>query len=304
MTEEKQKNKRTEVVWTSENLSESIHNFLGSLGVSTDTEAKHGTWSEPVGSATSADVTLNFSVGEVAVHALDSSENLLEADLHYIGEIDFEVTGDTAKTVKLGQRKPGINLNLANPFTWLSSKRPRLDWNIGLSPTVPVVLNVNGGVGSAKLDLAGLQINGFVMHSGVGQFKVNLPGRQYTAHIEGGVGELDIALASGADVNAIIKAGTGEIKLSIGADTALIAEIHGGVGEVSLHLPEDAAVHIEANIGLGDVSVPSRYRKVSGGDGGFMSMGGRGVWETDNYATAARKINVTYEGGVGSFRVR
>ena len=56
--------------------------------------------------ATSARIAIEFSLGRATVRALDAdSPNLLEAELTYVGDIEFDVTGEAERVIKCGRRQ-------------------------------------------------------------------------------------------------------------------------------------------------------------------------------------------------------
>ncbi|MBZ0289665.1 MAG: hypothetical protein K8I30_18730, partial [Anaerolineae bacterium] len=97
-----QKSKQT-VEWSFSfgDVGDSISKTLKQMGV--DGEIKTAQFSEPVGGATSARVRLDLSVGKMVVRALTEPDKLIEADVRYIGEVEFSVSGETDKVVRLGQ---------------------------------------------------------------------------------------------------------------------------------------------------------------------------------------------------------
>jgi hypothetical protein len=101
------------------------------------------------------------------------------------------------------------------------------------------------------------------------------PEDHYQARVKGGVGEITVKIASGADLD---------------------LEVGGGVGELHVELPPDAAVRLRAHTGIGEVKVPRRLTRI---EGSGQPFGGSGVWETADYASAARKITIEAQGGVG-----
>ena len=64
-------------------------------------EVRTSTLSEPRGDAAEASIYLSPSVGSVSVTPLADSTNLIEADIRHLGDLDFNVTGETNKTVHL-----------------------------------------------------------------------------------------------------------------------------------------------------------------------------------------------------------
>jgi hypothetical protein len=196
-----------------------------SLGWATAAELKEGSFNEVRGDANSATVILDLSVASTNVQALTDSNNLFEADLRYVGNISFNVTGsETNKTVSLSQESnQQSNFNFWD-FGFFSSSDQDLHWNVGLNPEVPINLRVNGGVGSTTLDLNDLTLTGLDVNSGVGSLILSLPA----------------------------------------AVTSYDVSIDGGVGSVTLDVPNDAAMRITVDTGLGGVSLPSNFDRVSG----------------------------------------
>jgi len=278
MSEEKQK-RVVEWSFSFGDLGDSINQTLRKLGV--DEEVKSAHFSESLGGATSAIVHLDLSTGKMIVRALAESENLIAADVRYIGEMVFNVSGDAEKTVRLGQKNiPSV---LA-PFKDLLGKIANHDdlrWEIGLSPNLLLDLNIHGGVGLSKLDLSGLQLKRLNLDSGVGEIQLSLPvmPQSYRVDIDGGVGETTVTIPEGA---------------------AIRMQVNGGVGSVKIRLPETAAARIEVQGGIGGAKLPGRFNRVkSGGD--FISA--NGVWETSGFSLAQSQIFIKFKGGVGGLKV-
>ncbi len=237
-------------------------------------------YSEPVGDTVSASVDLTLSMGESTVKMLDDSKNLIEADVVTFGAVDFDVSGETEKRIRLRQGR--------RPMDWINGiygsigMGKSLRWDVGLSPDVPLDLRVQGSAGEATLDLGAAWLTGLWVQGGVGEMTVTLPAAadHYQARIKGGVGEFNVRILDGADHD-----------LEVGA----------GVGEVNVDLPRDAEVRIAARVGLGELNVPKRLAKIEGQD---HVVGGAGVWETPGYESAARKITITAQGGIGEINFR
>lgn len=248
------------------------------LGLAGNTDVQSAAFSEPVGDARTANVTLALSVGRATVDALDDSSDLIDANLTYVGEIDFQVEGETAKTIHLGQRGNVSTTNLTGPFDflgWLGSDE--LYWDIGLSPAVALDLTINGGVGEADLDLSGLRLTALDVNTGVG--------------------EIDLVLPAAGGYTAAVNGGVGEVRITITESAPLTLDINGGVGAVVVDVPDETAVRLEADTGLGGVTAPGWLHQISGDDD-------NGVWESDGYSTADSRITITFNGGIGGFTIR
>ncbi len=249
-----------------------------SLGLVTVPEVKQATFSEPIGEATAADVQLNLSVGRAIVSALSDSTNLIEADLNYVGEIDFRAQGTTRKSISLSQAGEVTSISTW-PFASLfpGDETQQLRWDIRLSPDVPLVLTINGGVGETSLLLSDLQVSNLSINGGVGEMTVDLPtGEGYAVSVNGGVGEFRLNVPQGATPTIRIK---------------------GGVGGFTLDLPDGVAMRLEADTGLGEINMPGNVPQIRDDDNNK-------VWETADYATASQRILVIFQGGVGGLTVR
>jgi len=81
-----------------------------SRGWGGDAEVKTDLFSEPIGEATSARVSLDLSSGPTEVTALSDSNDLIDAELNYTGKIKFDVRGDREKTVSLSESDTQVHL--------------------------------------------------------------------------------------------------------------------------------------------------------------------------------------------------
>jgi hypothetical protein len=247
-----------------------------SLGLTTSAEIFTDHFTAPVGVATSAEVEIDLSVGPITIDALSDSSQLVDAEITHIGEIFFESRGEEKKTVRLEQEK-GLEFNM------LYSPEEELEWDIGLSPDVPLFLELQGGVGNAQMDLSKLQLTGVDVDLDVGEMDLTLPetGEVYTVKVKGGVGEVRITIPEGANVR---------------------LDLDGDVGDFMIEVPEGAAIRLDAETDVGDIRVPSSLHKVSGEEDDFI--GESGVWETTGYSSADRQITIEFKGGVGDLTLR
>jgi hypothetical protein len=279
MADEQKPKQVVEWSFSFEQVGESVNRMLGKI--SGDQEVKTERFSIPLEGTRAASVHLSLSIGTADVHALNAGDNLFQADVKYTGEMEFTVTGDAEKSVKLGQkRSSSVTEPIKNALGRIVN-REDLHWDIGISPEVPVELHVDGGIGSNNIDLTNLRLANFQMVGGVGETRLTLPSgaSNYVAEVNGGVGNTTIVVPDGA---------------------ALRLRLQGGVGGVNLHLPENAAARVEVSGGLGGASLPARFTRTKGGDE-FISQSG--TWETPGYALAQQQIFVQFQGGVGGLKV-
>lgn len=285
---EKRESKQYETEWSFsfENLGRQFGEFIGSIGetLGGDEEIITEAFETPRDGANFARVSLRPSVGRHTVKALEAgSANLFEAEVAHVGDVDFSVEGETERTVSLSQKSgSGIARNIRQTAK-AASGGDRLYWHMGISPDVPLQLDVNSGVGETQLDLAQLQINGLSMKSGVGKVTVKLPAQEtpYAVDSNSGVGETNFHLPQ---------------------DTTMSLHINAGVGQVNLVVPTGAALRVRVEGGgLGSANIPDELKHVEGRSEG---IGYHGEWQTEGFAVAERQLNVEYRGGMGALDIR
>lgn len=254
--------------------------FVGpSIGLTSNVEIKSKTVSAPIAGAESATISVGMAVGPGSIYALNDSDQLIVGDLRYIGDVTFNATGGNVAQINLSHNG---SVNIGFDFLgWTVGVDDRdLHWNVGLTPSIPIDLTVDGGVGDNTFDLTGLQLTRLNFKSGVGDATITLPaldGSSMPVQINGGVGKTIVNIPNG---------------------TFLSASIDGGVGETDIDVPDNAPVRVETSGGLSSANVPSGWTRISGDDR-------NGVWESPAYAGAASdaRIDISYNGGVGSLRV-
>jgi len=268
---------------------------------------------EAVNDATSAEVNLNVSFWPVEVSPLPAgSDNLVEADIAYFGEAIFDVSGESSRSVTVGMDEVRVRSNLEFDYGDYT-------WNIGLSPDVPVDLQVNGGMGSGDFDLRGLQLEDLAINGAMGEITLFLPatGSGYDAEINTGMGSVDVSVDEGAEVALGINGGLGETQIDVGPNADVALSINTGAGSVRLQTAEGANVDVTMNNGLGstEIYVPEGAGvrlEIHQGERGLGSVsvppgyvtGDDGVLESPNYDDADYQVRVTIDSlGMGSVAI-
>lgn len=253
-----------------------------SIGLVRGVELKTAAYSEPRTGVETLRLDLEAGVSETTVSALRDSSELFTADLRYIGDIRYDVRDESGGRKVVTLANIGPNSFSFYDFGWFTPNDQQPRWTIGLNPDVPLDLDVKGGVGSINLDLSGLQVRSVQLSGGVGEQAVTLPSmpEAYTAHLSGGTGGMTVTILEGA---------------------ALTLTLQGGVGEFVVDVPDGAGVRVDAQTGVGGVNIPGGYTVVRQTD---QTVGMDGVWESPNYDSAERKIDISFDGGVGGFTLR
>jgi hypothetical protein len=276
--------------------------FAPSLGLDAlepSGELKTLTFSEPLGSATSARITLDLERYHTTIEALSASDLLIDAELDTYTDVKFSVRGTRGKSVNL---EPVTDYGF--DFDWTDWDTVGTRWEIGLSPDVPIDLMVDVGSGSATIDLMYLEISELEVDGGSGRGNLTLPesSSRYDANIDGGSGGFDIEIESGAEVRAEMNVGSGSFDIVIGSSADIEARIEGGSGSLNIDVPQDVGVRVVIRDGgSGSVNVPASFLLVDDmGDDDRDT----GIWETDGYSSAAHRVEITFDPASGSFTVR
>ena len=236
-------------------------------------ESKRATLQEQRNGAASARIAIEFALGRATISALDVDSPLLfQAELRYVGELDYEVSGGAERVISLRQRASASGAMAA-----ILNDEAELHWDIALAPDLPLTLALKGGLGASELDLSSLCVERATVETGVGQVMLTTPLRQkgFAAQVNGGVGNAAVMIPAG-----------GQAKL----------EVIGGVGAFSVSVAPEAAVRMNAKTGLGRFNLPEGMKRVDS-----TGKGMSGIWETPDFADADHPIVIDFQGGIGSF---
>jgi hypothetical protein len=307
--DDKRKNdKKYETEWSfsfeklGDSIGKAVRSVTNNISDAAQQEVKHDTFTVPLFGTNSAQITINGSVGYTTIEDLpETSENLFEAEVAYVGDIEFTVTGDAQKVISLSNKneKEGFFRRAIGTI----NNHEDLYYRIRIHPSVPVALTLRGGVGANEFDLEDLQLTSLTINGGVGGTRIVLAEAvdSYDVRLEGGVGEVKLQAPQQPHVNLTIKGGVGSNVLHIPTNASLNVHIEGGVGANSVHAEAGVAVHLEGSSGLGGLDVAHHLQRVKYHE---EMMNRSGVWESDGYSLATRKVDIVYRGGVGGFNLR
>ena len=173
-------------------------------------------------------------------------------------------------------------------------------WRLELTDKIPIDLDMEFGAGEANLDLTGLNITGLNIETGASSLVVRSaslnPGRIRTLSISAGLGSIESE--------------------SLGNLNFEHFRFEGGLGSYQLDLTgalRDGA-RIRAEVGLGslDIQLPEHVGVMARCEDSFLSSSkfhqfvrvNDNVYQTPNYRSAARKVKLNVESGIGSVSVK
>jgi hypothetical protein len=190
--------------------------------------------SEPLGNAVSVEYRLDTAAEPVFISALPDSSDIFKATVVHRGYMNYNVTGATNKTVTLSQTTTSED--------WFSviPGLVNLKWDIGLTPAVPVVVNLDGGSGALRVDLEGLNLEALRADLGSGASDFTLPesSTPYTVEIDSGSGAVNLSLADDTGLSLTLSSSSGAVNMWVPQGAALKVEVLDG-GSGSMRLPTD-----------------------------------------------------------------
>lgn len=224
---------------------------------------------QPLNGAESAQVKIDSSVGALSVDSLSGGKNLIEGTIYSVEREtihqQYEMDGDEISYYLYSNWSPG------GPFQFSDYEQTRLSWDLSLTEEIPLDLTISLGVGESDLDLSELQVSEIDLDLGVGQTRVELPGGEYQAYVEGGVGQTIVTLPD-----------EGQILLNVS----------GGVGEIVIRIPDDMAAKIYVDRGIAGLSVPSGYTQNDD------------IYTSPNYDEGEDYVELYLEQGIGNIAIR
>lgn len=208
------------------------------------------TFSDPLGDVESAQIFISALTANFNIAPLSDSDNLLEADVTYGGEVAFDTSGSAERLIILSERPRGIIRGAGNAS---------FDWNILLNPTIPLALSLDAQFSTATLDLSQLMLTRFSYEARSGSAAVLLPATPdpLPVAVDAGLGTLALTLPDGGQADLSVNMAAGELALNAGDDAAItIGRVQSSAASVTLTAGANAAIVVsDADLTAGDLSV-------------------------------------------------
>jgi len=191
-----------------------------------------------------AEIRLEAGVGRLDVKTLEDSPDLLHARI----EIPDRARLEEEFRVQDGLARGTIRVR--HTFRFFGFDVRGGDWEVYLSPRIPLQLRLDAGVGESYLDLADLQVERLDLNMGVGDVTVVMPAEgQVRATVDGGVGDLRIIIPRGMAARIRVKRGMGDLSVDDRFSRDGDVYISEGYGT------SDNWVDLDLDIGVGDVTI-------------------------------------------------
>jgi hypothetical protein len=169
---------------------------------------------KPLSGATSAEIEINMGVGALYISSLPSSSDLISGTVDTaVGEWlreDFNITANKARLV-LGTENRGFFTDFN--FFGIGAQHAR-KWDLSLNESIPVSLDIQTGVGEARIDLERVLATDVQIRTGVGKTDLALPATgQSKVTLSGGIGETIIHIPRSVSARIRTKTGIGSVQV-------------------------------------------------------------------------------------------
>jgi hypothetical protein len=161
--------------------------------------------SHPLDGIGEATISIDWTSAPGYLSSLSDSNNLIEADVAYRGDLVFNVSqsGNRA-TVTLDSVLQGIS------YGRLDFDDDDAEWDVRLSPDVVTNLRLDGSSGRGDFDLSRLQVSDLELDVGSGAVELTLPSdSSFEGEIDGGSGALVIRVPENVGLRVELDDGSG-----------------------------------------------------------------------------------------------
>lgn len=162
----------------------------------------------PLDDFETAHVEIDLTSAPGYVGVLDDSNNLIEADIAYRGELIFQVDDEGERAdIKLDSYLQGIS------YGDLNFDDNNAEWDVRLSPDVILDLYLDAHSGYNTFNLNDLQIKHLNLDAGSGGIALTLPeNMSFDGKIDGGSGAINISLPEDSGMRVVLEEGSGQFR--------------------------------------------------------------------------------------------
>jgi hypothetical protein len=162
----------------------------------------------PMNDVERAKVTIDWTSAPGQLEALQDSNNLIEGDIAYRGDLIFNVTQTNEHaTVLLNTYLQGVAYGV---YDFNDAKA---SWAVGINPKVTYELYLDVGSGSCDFNLSDLDLEYLGIDGGSGSITLSLPRSNFSGHIDGGSGSMTVIVPENVGLRLEIDRGSGSVNL-------------------------------------------------------------------------------------------
>lgn len=238
---------------------------------------------------TTMDVHVRYGAGTLAIGPGQAGE-LYRVDMRYDSDAFEPVTRYEAGALEVGVEGLGSGVKLRNTKGG--------DLKLSLSPDVPLDLDLDFGAVEATLELGGLRIMELSVETGASdtQLRFSEPNPDVCSRLGIAMGAAALQVRGLGNANCsriMVEGGVGDIELDFSGPWRqdMEADITMALGSTTLRVPDNVGVRVEKAAILTSFSAARFHRR-------------DGVYYSDNWDAAERKLTVDLEGAFGSIDIR
>ena len=231
-------------------------------------------------------VDILFGAGELEIQAGEEDELFSGHFKYNVEEWEPEISYDDDQLVI---RQGSSDEDWGFP----TDEGVRNEWDLALSPAVPLEIELKIGAGEGEWDFGGLQLEELDIELGAGDFTAYFgePNEieMRDLDINAGASKLQIFDVGNASPKRMaVKGGVGDITLELTGEWANSASIDvtTGVGSLTLRVPDNVGVRVDVEGGLSNIDVSGLHRS---GD----------AYVNDVYGEAEVELDIAVKTGVG-----
>ncbi len=170
------------------------------------------TVSVPAGNATNARIHFSPPVAALEIEALAASDALLE------GTVPQSASGQVRADSEMSGTTADVDVTASGSFVGPMVGTQDEAWRFGLSPEVPLELQISSGMGLVEADLTGLTVEGLEVELGIGRIVITLPaGGSFSGRLSGAIGQTTIIIPKGTAVRVRMTTGIGGVETPEGS---------------------------------------------------------------------------------------
>jgi len=205
----------------------------------------------PMEKVESAKVTIDWNSAPGYLSALENSDNLIEGDVDYRGELAFRVTNTNGRAeVVLDSFFQGVTLGQS------SSDSGDGKWDVKLNPGVTYELWMDTGSGSCDFDLSRFTVNDLNLDSGSGSIQLKLPATSsFRGEFDTGSGAVTITLPESVGMRVTLDSGSGSFQPDARFTLVSGERDDDGVWETKNYASADYKIDLTIDQGSGSIRI-------------------------------------------------